>query len=72
MNKEEFQNHPPLLLDLTTDALPLIDVENFFSREIELLRQRLNELGAKKVILENGRWYWILKPGIKWGEEVRI
>ncbi|MGB9700892.1 MAG: nucleotidyltransferase domain-containing protein [Thermodesulfobacteriota bacterium] len=72
LSKEEFQSHPPLLLDLTTDALPLIDEENFFSREIDILRQRLKELGAKKVILDNGRWYWILKPDIKWGEEVTI
>jgi len=72
MSQEEFQNHPPLLLDLTTDANPLIDEEKIFVQEINVLRQRLNELGAKKVILDNARWYWILKPDIKWGEEVTI
>jgi len=23
-----------------------------------------------KVVLKDGRWYWVLKPGMKWGEEV--
>ena len=70
LDLEEFRKHPPLLLDLTSDAEVLIDRDNVFANEMDLLRRRLQELGAKKVILEGGRWYWILKPGIKWGEKV--
>jgi predicted nucleotidyltransferase len=70
LSLEEFQSHPPLLLDLTTDAKILIDKEGVFSQELDLLRCRLKDLGARKVILGKGRWYWILKPNIKWGENV--
>jgi len=70
LNLEELRNHPPLLLDLTTDARILMDQGDVFSREMEVLRNRLQELGSRKVVLKDGRWYWILKPGIKWGEEV--
>jgi len=70
LDLEEFQQHPPLLLDLTSDAKVLIDKGDVFSQEMDVLRRRLQELGAKKVILEGGRWYWILKPDIKWGEKV--
>lgn len=70
LSLEEFQSHPPLLLDLTTDAEILTDKEGVFSKEMDLLRNRLRDLGARKVILGKGRWYWILKPDIKWGENV--
>lgn len=68
----EFQSHPPLLLDLTTDAEVLVDGEGVFSKETDLLRNRLKDLGARKVILGKGGWYWILKPSIKWGENVAV
>ncbi len=70
LNLEELQNHPPLLLDLTTDAIMLMDRGDAFSREMDVLRKRLQELGSRKVVLKDGRWYWVLKPGMKWGEEV--
>lgn len=70
LSLEKFQSHPPLLLDLTTDAEILTDKEGVFSKELDLLRGRLKDLGARKVILGKGRWYWILKPDIKWGENV--
>jgi predicted nucleotidyltransferase len=70
LDQEEFQKHPPLLLDLTIDAKVLVDREDVFSREMEVLRRRLQELGSRKVVLKDGRWYWVLKPGMKWGEQV--
>jgi hypothetical protein len=69
---EEFKEHPPLLLDLTTDSIVLYEKEQSYTKEMDKLRKRLRELGAKKVILEDGRWYWILKPGLKKGEVVVI
>ena len=72
LNLEEFRSHPPLLLDLITDAKILMDNDDIFSREMDVLKKRLQELGAKKVILEGGRWYWILKPDVKWGETVDL
>lgn len=72
LTKAELAAHPPLLLDLTTDAIIIFDRDNTFQREIERVKERLEELGAKKVNLGNGRWYWLLKPGIKKGETVNI
>jgi len=69
-NVKELQRHPPLLLDLTEDAVILYD-SGVLKRELKRLRQRLKELGARRV--ERGRfWYWILKPDIKPGEVVEL
>jgi len=72
LDLEEFQAHPPLLLDLTTDAKILIDKENVFTKEMDLLKRRLQEKGAEKIILGEGRWFWVLKHDIQWGEKVVI
>lgn len=69
---EELKTHPPLLLDLTTDALILLDREAVFGEEIEKIKSRMKELGSRKVFLEGNRWYWILKPDIKRGEVVHL
>lgn len=72
LTKDELADHPPLLLDLTTDALVLLDQKNTFQREMEKVKERLEELGAKKITLSDGRWYWVLKPDLKKGEIVRV
>lgn len=68
---EEIKHHPPIMLDLTTDALILYD-RGILKKEIEKLKNRLNELGSQKRVLPDGRWYWVLKPDLKWGEVVEI
>jgi len=70
LTPEELRAHPPLLLDLTTDALLLHD-EGILSEELDKIRKRLKELGARKILLEDS-WFWILKPDAKLGEEVEI
>ena len=47
LTPEELKAHPPILLDLTTDALILYD-KGVLSEELDRLRKRLRELGAKK------------------------
>lgn len=69
---DELREHPPLLLDLTTDALVLFDKDRIFQEEIEQVKRRLKELGARKVLVGRNRWYWILKPDLKRGETVTI
>lgn len=69
---DELREHPSLLLDLTTDALILFDKDRIFQEEIEQVKRRLEELGARKVLLGRNRWYWILKPDLKKGETVTI
>ena len=64
---EEICSHPPIMLDMVTDAFILFD-DGTFEREIENLRERMNELGSRKVYLDDGTWYWDLKPDMKVGE----
>ena len=66
----ELARHPPLLLDLTTDAIILHDT-GIVSRELGRLQKRLEELGAKK-IRTGSTWFWILKPDLKLGEVVEL
>ena len=55
---------------MTTDAVILHD-EGILSEELEKLKRRLKELGAKK-IRTGDTWFWILKPDLKLGEELEL
>jgi hypothetical protein len=70
LTPEELRMHPPILLDLTMDAVILYDT-GILREELEQLRIRLKELGAKKVMTGDS-WFWILKPDLKLGEEVEL
>ncbi len=69
--EEEFKAHPPLLLDLVTDARVLYDT-SVFAREMQRLRKQLEEYGAKKVYARDGSWFWVLKPDLRLGEVVEL
>jgi hypothetical protein len=69
---KEIENHPPILLDIIDDGIILYDIEAFLENELKLLREKLSVLGAKKVYVSEDKWYWVLKPDIKFGERVRI
>lgn len=70
LTPEELKAHPPILLDLTTDALILYDI-GVLAEELERLKGRLKELGARRVKTGDS-WFWILKPDLKLGEEVEL
>lgn len=36
------------------------------------LSKKLEKMGARKIFLGDGRWYWDLKPDYKLGEVVEI
>ncbi len=61
----------PLYLDMIDDAIILYDKNHFFSKVLEKLRNRLNELGAEKVYVGK-KWYWRLKKEYKFGDEIII
>jgi len=69
---EEVERNPPILLDILTDGVILYDRDEFMGNHLGKLKHRLEVLGAKKVYLPSGRWYWDLKPGYKLGESVEI
>ncbi len=64
---EESRMGSPLFLDMVEDAQILYDRGDFFSSVLERLRNRLKELGSKRVWKGNA-WYWVLKPDYKPGE----
>jgi len=68
---EEAEMGSPLFLDMVEDASILFDKNGFFSKVLERLRNRLKELGAKRVWKGNA-WYWVLKPDYKPGEVIEL
>jgi len=71
LTPEEVERHPPILLDIAEDGVILYDKEGFLSGVLAGLRRRLKELGARRVSGSKGK-YWILKPDVELGEEVRV
>lgn len=69
---EELRRHPPLLLDIMVEGKILYDPHSILKEELDSLRQRTAQLGSKRVVLPDGKWYWILKPDIKFGETVEL
>jgi predicted nucleotidyltransferase len=70
--KEEAQRTHIFYLDLTQDAILLVDRDGFFASKLEQVRQRMGELGTRRVYFEDGCWYWELKPGMQPGEVVEL
>jgi predicted nucleotidyltransferase len=70
--KEEVERMPSILLDLTEDAIIIVDRENYFENLLTKLKARLVSMKAKRVFLTQDRWYWDLKPDLIVGESVPI
>jgi hypothetical protein len=50
----------------------LYDTNDFFKNRLSELKNRLDQLGSKKVILDDSTWYWNLKPDIVAGEALEL
>ncbi len=72
LTESELATHPPILLDLTEEAMILEDHAGAFAGEIARVRTRLGELGARRVWLSGDRWYWVLTPEIRPGEIITV
>jgi len=68
----ELKKFRPLFLDIVTDGVILFDRGNFMRRMMSQWRQKLKRAGAKKVVLPDKRWYWVLKPEIRRGEVIEL
>jgi hypothetical protein len=53
---------------MISDSIILFDSNAFFQRRLEEIETRLKTLGSKKVYLDDGTWYWDLKPDLVAGE----
>jgi len=72
LTMEEAELHRPIYLDVVEDGIIVYDRGGFMKRVMEGFKSKLEALGAKRVFLEDGSWYWDLKPSIKRGEVVEI
>lgn len=68
---EEAEKFSPPYLDMVYDAVILYDSNNFFTRILQKLRDRLKELGAERVRMGK-KWYWVLKKDSRFGETVEL
>jgi uncharacterized protein len=69
---DEARDHSPLYLDMVEDAVLLVDHEHFFAAVLERMRQRMRELGSRRVFLPDGSWYWDLCPSFRFGQVVEL
>lgn len=67
---EELDDFRPIFLDITTDGRLLFDRRNFMEKKLDEWRERLSKLGARKINLPDGSWYWDLNP--EGGEAVEV
>lgn len=68
LSRKEAEENRYIFLDMVDDAKILYDKNEFFAGRLTQIKKRLQELGAQKVSLEDGSWYWDLKPDLKVGE----
>ena len=72
MSCSEADDTPYVLLDIVADGIVLFDRKGFFARTRKRILGRLRRLGARRVFLEDGTWYWNLKPDAKLNEQIII
>lgn len=68
---EEIHKGSLLFLDMLYDLIILYDKDSFFSNYLKEFKERLNKLGAKRVV-QGEKWYWVLKANYKPGETFKI
>ncbi|MFQ5903965.1 MAG: nucleotidyltransferase domain-containing protein [Candidatus Binatia bacterium] len=68
LSEEETRENRFIFLDMIDYSVILFDRDGFIAERLESLKRRLEALGSKKVFLEDGSWYWDLKPDLVPGE----
>ncbi len=71
MTPKDMEDRPLILLDILDHGVLLYDTGVLRDR-LDRLRDRLRELGAKKVLHTDGSWHWDLKPDWKPGEVIEL
>ncbi|MEO0166883.1 MAG: nucleotidyltransferase domain-containing protein [candidate division WOR-3 bacterium] len=61
-----------IYLDIIDEGIILYDPTRFFREKLNEFKKRIEELGSRKIVLDDGRWYWDLKPDLKFGEEFEL
>jgi predicted nucleotidyltransferase len=69
---EAAEHVKPYYLGMLSGHVLLRDAGGFFAGVLERLRRRLDELGARRYVDEDGYEYWDLKPDWKPGDVVTL
>jgi predicted nucleotidyltransferase len=72
LKEKELEENPLILLDIIDEGIILFDEGDLLKHRLKLMRERLKEVGAKKVYIDNNRWYWDLKPDWRPGERFSL
>lgn len=72
LSEKEAMENRNIFLDMIDSSIILYDINNFFKNRLKELKNRLSELGSKKVVLEDKTWYWNLKPDMAAGEVIEL
>lgn len=70
--ERELRDNPLILLDILDHGIILFDPEGAMERLLKKMKEKLKELGTRKIIFSDGKWAWDLKPDWKKGEIVEI
>jgi predicted nucleotidyltransferase len=72
LSLDEAKQNRNIFLDMIDDSIILYDTDNFFKNRLSELKKRLDQLGSKKIKLDNDTWYWNLKPDSEAGEVIEL
>ena len=70
LNIEEASVFRPIYLDMIHDAVILYDKGCFFEKILNRVSKLLRRLGAQRIWLNEKEWIWLLKPDLRFGEEI--
>lgn len=68
LSREEAMENHNIFLDMINGSVILYDKDDFFKNRLKELKNKLLQLGSKKIILDDDTWYWELKPDMIFGE----
>ena len=68
---EEIAETKPIFLDMVEEG-EILEDDGTFRKKLASLRERLRELGSRKVLLPDGTYYWLLKPGLRFGDVIEL
>ena len=69
---EELKENPLILLDIIDEGIILYEKGKRFRELLNKFKQKIRQLGSRKVYLPDGTYYWELKPDWKPGEVIEI
>ncbi len=68
---EETHDTKPIFLDMVEDGEILQD-NGTFRDKLNDIKRRMSALNSRRIVCEDGTWYWELKPGMKLGEVITL